>query len=268
MNYWTLSNQNIYVAAHRGNSAEFPENTLISFKSACDMGVDQVETDVRITKDGELVLMHDAKVDRTTNGTGLVKDMTLAEIKALDAGIRKGEQFTGEKVPTFLEFMELVRQYPSMTLDIELKEYPNPGWEETSYSVCDRVLKIVDEYGFTDRVVINTFSAKLHAYIHEKYGDKYRQHVYYPLDCMSDVVDDPYAYGYCCCMFRSGEEELNMATKEEFDQMLAKGPQPWAGACVKDESSVQAAIDRGAYLITCNNPADILRILKEKGRHQ
>ena len=70
MNYWTQSNTNIYVAAHRGWKSKYPENTKEAFEAALTLGVDQLETDVRITKDGELVLIHDDKVDRTTNGTG------------------------------------------------------------------------------------------------------------------------------------------------------------------------------------------------------
>ena len=60
-----------------------------------------------------------------------------------------------------------------ITIDVELKEYPTPGYEETAYEVCDRALKMIDDYGFTDRCVVNTFNAKLHEYIREKYGKKY-----------------------------------------------------------------------------------------------
>ena len=85
MNYWTQSNKNIYVAAHRGFCAKFPENTMLAFKEALKLEVDQIETDVRITKDNELVLIHDATLDRTTNGSGRVCDYTLEELKQLEA---------------------------------------------------------------------------------------------------------------------------------------------------------------------------------------
>ena len=83
MNYWTQSEKNIYVAAHRGFSELYPENTMLAFRKALEIGVDQIETDIRITSDGELVCIHDDTVDRTTNGKGRVCDKTLAEIKAL-----------------------------------------------------------------------------------------------------------------------------------------------------------------------------------------
>ena len=85
MNYWNESRDNVYVAAHRGWSTVYPENTMEAFRAAIDLGVDQIETDVRVTRDGELVLIHDETVDRTTNGSGRVIDMTLSELKALDA---------------------------------------------------------------------------------------------------------------------------------------------------------------------------------------
>lgn len=269
MNYWTESKQNVWVAAHRGSSETHPENTMIAFADAVKAGADQLETDVRITKDGELVLIHDATLERTTNGVGNVKDYTLSELKELDAGSHKGAEFAGCKIPTLIEFMDYVAQFDTLTLDIELKEYPEVVGEELAFSVCDRVLEIVDRYGYTDRVVINTFSAGLHEYIYKKYGKKYRQHVYFPLEHLKgEVTIDPYSYGYCSCMFNVKGHPVKIADKEHFDAMAARGVEPWAGAFVKDEETVQLAIDRGAYLITCNHPAKIISILRDKGYHK
>lgn len=270
MNYWTQSKDNIYVAAHRGASADYPENTMLAFKKAIEMGVDQIETDIRITRDGELVIIHDALVDRTTDGTGFVNQKTLGEIKELDAGIKMGEQFKGERIPTFIEFMEYVKDIDGLTLDLELKEYPEEeGNEETAYSVCDRVLKIVDEYGFTDRVVINTFSGQLQEYIYEKYGKKYRQHVYYPINYMGRKFNyPPREYAYCACMFRTLYSEMNMASKEEFEKVRSLGVRTWAGATVNDEERTKIAIDCGAELITTNNPDIVLAALRKYGKHK
>jgi glycerophosphoryl diester phosphodiesterase len=100
---------------------------MLAFREAVKLGVDQIETDVRITKDGELVLIHDATLERTTNGSGRVCDHTLAELKMLDAG-------RGEQIPTLRELFELVKDHPTMTLDLEFKEYPVSGWENVAYS--------------------------------------------------------------------------------------------------------------------------------------
>ena len=263
MNYWTQNEKNIFVAAHRGFRSRYPENTMEAFRAAVELGVDQIETDVRITKDGELVLIHDDTVNRTTNGNGKVCDMTLAELRALDAGIKKDECFAGVKIPTLIELMELVKDHPTMTLDLELKEYPTEGREEISYEVCDRVLAIVDRYGFTDRVVINSFSGKLNEYVYKKYGKKYRQHVFFPVEVLGKCTIDPYTYAYCSCMFGSPY----MAGKEVFDRMRDYGVQPWVGAAVKDAAGVDNAIANGAVLITCDNPDEILSLLRERGYH-
>jgi glycerophosphoryl diester phosphodiesterase len=268
MNYWTQSKDNIWVAAHRGWCAKYPENTMEAFRAALELGVDQIETDVRMTKDGELVCMHDACVCRTTNGGGYVRDLTLEQIKELDAGIRKGPEFAGCKVPTFIEFMDLVKDHPTITIDIELKGYPVPGseYEMEAFDICDRVLKIVDDYGFRDRCVINTFSGRLQEYLDEKYHGMYRQHVYYPKRNLGTLITrDPYEYAYCCCMF--GENDY-MATKEEFEAMRERGVRTWAGAGVKDEASVLRAIEAGAELITCNNCDEILDLLRKHGKHK
>ena len=154
-----------------------------------------------------------------------------------------------------------------MTIDIELKEYPTEGREELAYSVCDRVLKMVDEYGYTDRVVINTFSGKLHEYIFKKYGKKYRQHVYFPHSCMGEYTLEPYSYGYCCCMFKS-EEGKYMAPAEECEKAVSMGVQPWAGASVRGNEGIDECVEKGAVLITCNNPDVILQLLRERGLHK
>jgi len=91
------------VIAHRGDAAEFPENTIPALKSAVAKGAEMVEIDEWRCRTGELVVMHDPKVDRTTNGKGAIEDLSLAEIKALDAGSKKGAAFAGEKVPTLAE---------------------------------------------------------------------------------------------------------------------------------------------------------------------
>ncbi|MDR2756370.1 MAG: glycerophosphodiester phosphodiesterase family protein [Planctomycetaceae bacterium] len=98
------------ICSHRGENGVFPENTVIGFQEAVRLGTAQVEFDVRRTKDNQLIIMHDATVDRTTNGTGKTTDLTLEEIRTLDAGIKKGERFIGTRVPTFEEALNSLPQ--------------------------------------------------------------------------------------------------------------------------------------------------------------
>jgi len=102
----------MHIMGHRGAAALEPENTLRSFSRALDMGVAAVELDVQLTKDGRLVVIHDETVDRTTNGTGWVRDLTLAQIRELDAG-------QGERVPTLEEVVELVQGRAHLIVEIK-----------------------------------------------------------------------------------------------------------------------------------------------------
>lgn len=100
------------IYAHRGNSADYPENTMSAFRSAIELGADGIELDVRLSRDGVPVIIHDADVARTTSGTGKVADLYLADLKRLDAG-------RGEHIPTFEEVELLTRG--KTKLDIEIK---------------------------------------------------------------------------------------------------------------------------------------------------
>ncbi|MEH7254013.1 glycerophosphodiester phosphodiesterase family protein [Neobacillus niacini] len=105
--------------AHRGATGYAPENTIAAFDKGVQMKADYIEIDVQRSMDGELVIIHDNTVDRTTDGTGYVKDLTFEQIRSLDAGSWKGEQFTGEKIPTFDEILD--RYHGKTGILIELK---------------------------------------------------------------------------------------------------------------------------------------------------
>src|ERR671934_1125696 len=89
-----------YMLAHRGASAYAPENTFAAFERALALRADGIETDVRASKDGQLVLVHDERVDRTTDGEGRVSDLSFAELQELDAGASFNPRFAGERIPT------------------------------------------------------------------------------------------------------------------------------------------------------------------------
>jgi glycerophosphoryl diester phosphodiesterase len=115
----TAQTQRVVAISHRGEHLERPENTLPAFKEAIRVEADFIEVDVQTTKDGKLVLSHDGTVDRCTNGTGKVSDMTFDQVEALDAGIKKGPQFAGTKVPTLDEVLDLARGKIGVYVDIK-----------------------------------------------------------------------------------------------------------------------------------------------------
>lgn len=110
----------IMLAAHRGYSAVYPENTMLAFREALKLDIDMIETDVHMTSDGELVLMHDHLMDRTTDMKGPIVNYTFAEVEKADAGSWKDPRFKGERVPKFTELMDLLKDRPDIELNVEL----------------------------------------------------------------------------------------------------------------------------------------------------
>ena len=135
--------------AHRGDSERAPENTLPAYRAAARGGVSRWEIDVRFTSDGRPVLMHDATVDRTTDGSGQVAELTLAQIRALDAGSWFAGRFAGVPVPTLGQVLRLAQRRDAMVL-VELKTAPSPAQ-------LDRVLDDLARHSMVDRVRVTSF---------------------------------------------------------------------------------------------------------------
>ena len=133
------------VCAHRGRSGVAPENTMAAFEAAIDAGADFLELDVRRTADGEIVCIHDAVVDRTTDGSGLVAEMLLAQVRALDAGSWKGDTFAGQRIPLLREVLETIA--PRIVMDIEIKDR----------GIAPQVVDLVREADALRRVTIVSF---------------------------------------------------------------------------------------------------------------
>ncbi len=148
--------QRPWVIAHRGNSDEAPENTLVALRQAIDLGVDFVEFDVHLSQDGVPVLLHDKGLTRTTGAQGAVYEFTLAELKKLDAGRWFGEKYQGEPIPTLAEALALFNAQTQARPLIELKqgvEGRYPGLEE-------KVLAAVYAAGLQKRAIIQSFQGE------------------------------------------------------------------------------------------------------------
>ena len=139
------------IYGHRGASGYAPENTLEAFRLAMEMGADGFELDVHMSKDGQLVVIHDDSVDRTTDGTGLVKDLTLAQLKALDASNHM-EAYRGARIPTLAEVYDLIRDtHHIVNVEIKTDDCFYPNIEET----C---LALAREKGVEDRILYSSFN--------------------------------------------------------------------------------------------------------------
>src|SRR5882757_7626868 len=141
------------VIAHRGASGHAPENTLAAFKKAVSLGATFIETDLQLTRDTRLVAIHDETVNRTTNGKGAVHDMTLAEIRRLDAGSWFGSEFAGERLPTLDEILEFAKKH-DVVFYLELKPAGSWGGEHA-------LISSLRESGQIARTIVISFDASI-----------------------------------------------------------------------------------------------------------
>lgn len=241
------------VAAHRGDSYNYPENTASAFASAYESGAEMIETDVRLTKDDVLVLMHDATLDRTTNGKGRVKDYTYSELYELNAGTPKFP----EKIPRFDDFLKWAST-THMTVNIEIKEYNEEGNKDRCERCIEKVIALVEKYNMSERILINSFDAYVLEYTYKKYGKKYMLHGFYPYSIMdnSNTEINPDEYLYCACIF-------DIRNKEAYSYLSSRGIETWIGASNTSRMSLETAIDNGAVLVTTNFPEDAIKKVKE-----
>lgn len=141
---WLTAVSSPLIIGHRGASGYKPENTMAAFQLAAEQGADGIEFDVRLSADGHIVIIHDGLVDRTTNGNGFVSEMSLAQIRALDAG-------DGERIPTLVELFETMGD--SLLYNIEIKEYQ---WRNKGLETA--VFALIQQHNLQDKVIISTFS--------------------------------------------------------------------------------------------------------------
>ncbi|EPD52906.1 glycerophosphodiester phosphodiesterase [Paenisporosarcina sp. FSL H8-0542] len=146
------------ILAHRGGSLIAPENSMIAFKKAAELGVHGFEIDIRLTKDEEIVVFHDEYVDRTTDGAGRVADMTLSELKAFDLGYQfineqQEYEYRGQGL-TAITLRELFEAFPQMLINIDMKD--SPETYEGSL-IPSKLWRLIEELGAQNRVVVTSF---------------------------------------------------------------------------------------------------------------
>jgi len=140
----------IRVIAHRGYSSQAPENTLAAIEMAIESGAPMVEIDVTTTADGQVILLHDETLDRTTTGTGLPTGHTLEAIRLLDAGSWFAPEYAGERIPTLAEVLDTVKD--RILINIEIKS------EAVEHGVAAKVAALIVEHGMIDQAVVSSFS--------------------------------------------------------------------------------------------------------------
>lgn len=237
------------VWAHRGASAYAPENTLEAFQMAIDMGADGIELDVHICKTGEVVVCHDETVDRTSNGTGRICDMTFSQLRALS--FHNGRNaYLGVQIPTLEEVYRLIAP-TRLTVDVELKT--DHIWYE---GLEERCLAIAREYGIADRVLYSSFNHKSLAKLRSLDANAYIGLLYGQL--IPDVTDDAaYAASLQANAVHPAYRHCNRPGY--LASMAQKGihVNPWT---VDDEEELYALCEMGINAVITNTPDVALRV--------
>ena len=235
----------IIVEGHRGFCALYPENTMLSFEKGLELGVDAIEFDVWLSKDKVPVLMHDGEVRRTCGVDGHLRNMTLDEIKRLDPCYfeKFGDEFRGKvSVPTLEELLIMVTEkYPHAMLGVEIKEYTEEN--------VDLTVALLKKYNIFDRCYFYAFNGRIIRYIKEKYNGRTMG---YP-DFQMKEFDGYDAY-----------EEIGLGmniVKSEVFEIFSKKGLPMHHYCADTEEDVNLCIQKGADLITANDPRALLLVL-------
>jgi len=256
-----VQKKGIEVIAHRGGWGLWPENTLYAFQHAIDLGVDMLELDIRSTKDGHLVVFHDSKLNRTTDGAGHVNDFTLAELKKLDAGYQwspdHGETYPfrgkGIVVPTLKEVFE---SFPQMRMSIEIKQ--------REPDIVEMFANMIRSHRMQDRVIVASFDS----------GTLKRFREQFPEVATSPGLTEGAIFYLLCrvnlsAVYHPNAEVLQFPLKfGGFDTKhaaLVDGAhknniqvQIWT---VGDESDMQLLIERGVDGIITRRPDRLLRLM-------
>lgn len=240
--------------AHRGASADYPENTLAAFDAAIRMGADMVELDVQLTADGEVVAHHDKKVSRCTDGKGAVAACSLAALKALDAGSWFDRKFRGEKIPSLSEVLALCKGRAPLNIEIKTEAVTDGA----AGGIEERCLDLVARHGMTGHVAFSSFDPR--ALLHLRQLDAsltlavlYEKRLY--ADCLpSQIVKQVGADVFHCSRWQ--------LTRRWLDDLKAHGI-PVNVYTVNREGDMRRLIAKGVNGLFTNRPGVLKQILEE-----
>ena len=238
----------IVVEGHRGYAAKYPENTMISFEAAMELGVDAIEFDVWLSAEKTPVIIHDGNCKRTCGVDIHVNDMTVEEMKKLSAHYpdKFGDQYAnmGVTIPTLEELLKKrAEKRPDLWLGVEIKEYTE--------ECVDKTVALLKEYGVFDVCFFYAFDAAVIKYLYTKYNARTMG---YPDFQMRNYEPDSYSY------YKELGLGLGFVRSEIFPIYEAK-KLPMHMYCADNEVDVKMCIEKGADLITANDPVPLMTVL-------
>lgn len=238
----------ILVEGHRGYAAKYPENTLISFEAAMDLGVDAIEFDVWLSAEKVPVIIHDGNCKRTCGIDSHVNNMNIAQIKTLTAHYPEkfGNQYAcmNVTIPTLEELLILRNaKRPDLLLGVEIKEYTE--------ECVDRTVALLKKYGVFNMCFFYAFDANIIKYLYTKYNARTMG---YPDFQMRNYQPDSYSY------YKELGLDIKYVRSEIFPIYKAKNI-PIHMYCADNEEAVKLCMKMGADLITANDPIPLLTVL-------
>lgn len=238
------------VWAHRGASGYVPENTLEAFLKAADMGADGIELDVQLTKDDEMVVIHDETIDRVSGESGFVKDFTLKELKALDVSKHMKEYDQKTTIPTLEEVFECLKD-TNMMINIELKNgvifYKN---------LEEKVINLIDKHKMMDRIWCSSFNHESIVRVKKLCPD---------MKCgllFSDIVVNPAEYAYNLHVEALHPAVYHMQDENYIEKAHGRGLEThiWT---VNDKKYMKKLVKAGADAIITNYPDIAIGVVKK-----
>lgn len=234
--------------AHRGGAAYAPENTMAAFKNAIKMNADYFEVDVHLTKDGHVVVIHDDTLERTTDGKGMVKDKTLAQLKKLDAGSWFSKKFKGEKIPTLEETLDLAKGKIGVVIEIKNGPVFHKGIEK-------KVINMIRKKTMQNEVIIISFD-------HEciRRTKKIAPEIKAGILFYGNVIDsagmaESIKAEYVCPGWQLVTDEMILNCRKNNRKMNL-----WT---INDKQTMKFFIDKKVDAITTDKPDILIKLLKE-----
>lgn len=248
--YWT-GKFPIMVIAHRGFSGAAPENTSAAFQKGIEIGSDMIELDVHLSRDGEIVVIHDETLERTTNGKGMVADHTLQALKNLDAGSSFGPAFVGEKIPTLKEVLNLAKG--RVLVNIEIK---NPTHQRYSITeLAQKTLREVEKAGMIDKVIFSSFNPASLEWIEKKEPGALTAFLFHrPWNSLRDI---PGSQNYSVLNLR----DLHL-TREKVAEIRRAGKKINVYT-VNPEEEIRKFAEWGVDGIITNHPDRLIKVLQK-----
>ena len=247
------------IIAHRGASAYYPENTLPSFEGAIAMGADMVELDVQLTSDQEVVVFHDEKISRCTDGRGKIADYSLVSLKKMDAGSWFEKKFKNARIPTLVEVLDICKNKIAVNIEIKTEAVNKMFFGD----IEEKCLKILEHKGMREHVVFSSFDP--HAIMHLKQIDNTAvaavlfEKKHYGSKLPSEIMESVNADAFNC-----SASELN---RKWLINIKSKNI-PVNIYTVNDEKNMKKFLGMGVNGIFTNKPDELKKVLADVRKHE